>query len=551
MSEAQSNKRRAAGPHDDEPAKTKGRLSKAVLASQVPSVAMNRVQARRLLEEHPKLEEPSEASSNDLDAFYREHISWHVKSQWGPEDDDAVEEEWERSPQKAVSTFNKSQHGALLAMFKVCMRLYRSTPIEIFSPYHSLRYYPASNSRLGNVWVYNKSFCDEFKALMVHPIWEGDTDLLTTALQWTVICRMRDDRIWLGSAHKRCPALGHVYKEVRRCHKDEVALPCSYHEMHVSERQRILEAGESPGEWSDLFYQIGELASNNPATEADDECLQLLGLPVLPVTIQDLRLLTEALNSTNLRPEWNYSVEEALKGWKVEAFGKKLPDMDSLSLVFEIAWKDVFRYVRVTKRDGGADRNPPRSIHAHVGEENESEPKRVQRTRKLRRRQSNDESDKEQETIPRPNAESHHGDNEDGAVMGESWEGDLDVESFPKDPTQRTSGIDVLLSRGPTPSSKRLPARPTPSVYPSFHEQQMASEISALKEQNAKLCKQNTKLYEQNTKLYELAVKSQQEQKEQREIIVSMNTQLDSVQCQLKELRQTEEAPIQDNYIQR
>ncbi|RBQ77309.1 hypothetical protein FVER14953_06609 [Fusarium verticillioides] len=483
MSDTQTNNRRASSRHEDEPpAKRKGRPKKADQTSQGPSTAMNRVQARRMVDQHPALKK----TGDDVDAFYREIISWHVDSAWDAEDDDAIDAQWERCGQRANSIeFKPSQHSALLTMFKVCLRLFKSTPIQILSPYYSLRYYPVSNNGTGNKWIYTKTFCDDFTALMVHPFWDSDTDLFATALQWTVISRLGDDRLWTGHLNKPCPALDYVYSEVELCTGAQVSLPCSYHEMHVSERDRILERGESPGEWSDLFYEIGELASKQKEAKPKEQFLRLLGLPVLPVSVRDLSLLTAALDSTDLKPQWNYSVEEASQAWKAENSGQELPPMKGLPLVYEIAWKSVFRHVRVVNRTSESDSPLPFS---------------------------NDEDLGSQDSV-------HTGDGE-GSESEES--------------PQSTSGLNVLRARRPVLSSLRSPGRSAPSVYPSFHEEQMASEIRSLKQENAKL--------------HKLVLEGQ---KEQRELMLTMKTQLDGVQSELSELRKAKEAPTRDDNVQR
>ncbi|QGI83894.1 hypothetical protein CEK25_010623 [Fusarium fujikuroi] len=513
MSDAQRKNRRASSRHEDEPAaKRKGRPKKADQTSQAPSTAMSRVQARRMVAENPNLQ----YTGDDLDAYYRELVSWHVDGPWDPEDDDAIDEEWEQSPQKANSKFTPSQHSSFLTMFKVCLRLFKSTPVAIFSPYHSLRYCSLAPNGYGNEWIYTKPFCDDFTDIMKHPFWESNTDLLAAALQWTVICRLDDRRLWSGRLDKPCPALDSVYAEVKRCHEQNVELSCSYHEMHVSERERILERGESPCEWSDLFYQIGELASEHTATKPKPAFTELLGLKVLPVTIHDLKLLTDALDSTDLRPEWNYSVDEATKGWSAEVSGQDLPTMKKLPLVFEIAWKSVFRYVRLVKRKLASDSSPPLgddedqdlqgSIHTSDGQDNESEPEIAHRPRTLRRRQVvDDDYDREDEFIPHSSPGINHEGTGEDDFMDCHLELDFGLDLPPDDAAQK----------------------------------QMSTEISSLKEENAKLYKL---VQEGQKQQMELILNMKEEQNQQ---MLDMKEQLQSMQSELTQLRKTKEAPNQ------
>ncbi|CCT70937.1 uncharacterized protein FFUJ_09036 [Fusarium fujikuroi IMI 58289] len=572
MSDAQRKNRRASSRHEDEPAaKRKGRPKKADQTSQAPSTAMSRVQARRMVAENPNLQ----YTGDDLDAYYRELVSWHVDGPWDPEDDDAIDEEWEQSPQKANSKFTPSQHSSFLTMFKVCLRLFKSTPVAIFSPYHSLRYCSLAPNGYGNEWIYTRPFCDSFTDIMEHPFWESNTDLLATALQWTVICRLDDRRLWSGRLDKPCPALDSVYAEVQRCHEQKVELSCSYHEMHVSERERILERGESPGEWSDLFYQIGELASEHTATKPKPAFTELLGLKVLPVTIHDLKLLTDALDSTDLRPEWNYSVDEATKGWSAEVSGQDLPTMKKLPLVFEIAWKSVFRYVRLVKRKLASDSSPPLgddedqdsqgsvhprddedqdlqgSIHTSDGQDNESEPEIAHRPRTLRRRQVvDDDYDREDEFIPHSSPGINHEGTGEDDFMDCHLELDFGLDLPPDDAAQSTSGADVLLAHGPTLSSRQSLRPSEPPVHGSFHEEQMSTEISSLKEENAKLYKLVQEGQKQQMELI-LNMKEEQNQQmldmrnEQNQQMLDMKEQLQSMQSELTQLRKTKEAPNQ------
>ncbi|KAF5963032.1 hypothetical protein FCOIX_14006 [Fusarium coicis] len=495
MSDAQGRKRRASSPHEDEPAaKRKGRPKKADQTSQGPSTAMNRVQAKRMVKKYPVLKK----TGGDVGAFYREIISWHVDSAWDAEDDDAIDAQWERCGQRANSMeFNPSRNSSLLTMFKVCLRLFKSTPIQVLSPYHSLRYYPVSNNGFGNKWIYNKTFCDDFTSLMVHPFWESDTDLFATALQWTVICRLGDDRLWTGQLNKPCPALDYVYSEVERCAE-------------------------------------AELASKQKEAKPKEEFLRLLGLPVLPVSIRDLGLLADALNSTDLRPQWNYSIKKASEAWKAENSGQELPPMKHLPHVYEYAWKSVFRHVRVVNRTSESDSPLPfgddedlgsqHSVHTRDGEDNESEPETAHRRRGLCREIVEDESEEGDEFVHEP-PECNDEDDFTGDNLGDDFGFDMPPEESPQ---------SMHRARRPVLSSLRSPGRPAPSVYPSFQEEQMASEIRSLKEENAKL--------------YRLVLEGQ---KEQKQLMLDMKQQLDDMQSELNHLRQAKEAPTRDDDVQR
>ncbi|KAG5752330.1 hypothetical protein H9Q70_005034 [Fusarium xylarioides] len=213
MSAQRSNKRRAPAAHQDEPGKQKkGRPSKSNRVANIPEAAINRIQARRMLAESPL----PRSQGDDLAGYYHDRIAVEMNGQWEPEDDEAVDEEWDQFAETAkLPDFTTStRHGSLLTLFKVCLRLYQTTPIILLSLRYHLQYHAVSINGMGHDWVFSKLFCDDLTALMVHPVWEANKELLATALAWTVIYRLDDRRPWGGSLEKPCPALESIYEQV-------------------------------------------------------------------------------------------------------------------------------------------------------------------------------------------------------------------------------------------------------------------------------------------------------------------------------------------------
>ncbi|CZR40732.1 uncharacterized protein FPRO_10320 [Fusarium proliferatum ET1] len=108
---------------------------------------------------------------------------------------------------------------------------------------------------------------------------------------------------------------------------------------------------------------------------------------------------------------------------------------------------------------------------------------------------------------------------------------------------ESTSGADVPLAHGATLSPTRLRGPSEPSVYRSFHEEQMATEISSLKEENAKL----HKLVQGQKQQMELILDMKKEQNQQ---MLDMKEQLASMQSELTQLRQAKEAPNHGHVLQ-
>ncbi|TVY63822.1 hypothetical protein Focb16_v014389 [Fusarium oxysporum f. sp. cubense] len=609
MSDAQSNKRRASGTHEDEPVKKKGRPSRADLDSHADRDAMNRVQARRMLRRHTAV-----GSTSDGDGFdYENLVSWCVEGHWGEEDDAAVDEQWDQSELKeSTKNLNSPQYASLFKLFRISLRLFKTAPNAIISPLFGLRYQAVSKNSLSNEWVMSMTFCEQLMKLMVHPCWEQDRELLVLALQWTVICRLDSRRRWLsGGFPKPCPVLQPLFEEIQDYKAKRLSL--SYHEMHEQARDHAIREGKSPSEFSDLLYQVGEAVyedkKSRPKVEPGAD--NLWGLLILPLTNWDLRVLSNAVNSTKFRPEWRYSVEDALKGWKAENSGHELPTQDKLSLVYRLSQMNVFRHIRVqlrqplTDADDHVDQltDPFLSSEGNKSEQDQdqvadsfpsSDKEPEQETspvhRKGRRRTVVDDSSEEEAplvqraTRPLPKSRRRHvstdDEDEDSAPVRSS---DSDLPSDPQPDLegeeddmagtvddganldfgeflpQATKESDEFRPRGPTLAESLPPHPPASPIYASLREKKMLSELSELRKENRELREGQKKLRglfadgvkRQNELIVQSSNLMLQAQKEQKELMLNMQKQLESMQSELSELRQAKEAPNRGDNVQR
>ncbi|KAF5537030.1 hypothetical protein FNAPI_11537 [Fusarium napiforme] len=513
MSAQRPNKRRAPAAHRDEPGKqNKGRPSRSDRVANIQEDAINRIQARRMVFENPR----PRYQGDDLAGFYHDRISMgmEMNGQWDPEDDEAVDEEWAQFARTAeLPDFAEStRHGSLLTLFKVCLRLYQTTPIVLLSPCYQLRYQETSINGTGHGWVFSKLFCDDLTALMVHPIWEANTELLTAALAWTVICRLDDRRPWGGSLEKPCPVLESVYEQVQICGENNQPLPGSYHDMHKSARERASQNGESTSIWSDLFMKIGEIARGGPAGELDSNFRNLFGYPVLPVTLEDLRHLKDAINATTLGPDCDYSVNNALEGWNAEASGECLPRRKQLSLVFEISWKQVFKYLRISRREHVSGSISPygEGGRATVGPSNSQFEDTVSESElSTASRQGSVLSSR-----MRPGGD---GGSETGGTLDDNFEEEVESDSIP---------AIWVSARDESHTSEALPQQPsTASPHTLLQNNRVLSEISELRRENQELRKGQQRLYK-------LMEESQKRHKES----------MSSIQAQLRELIEANQA---------
>ncbi|KAG7411025.1 hypothetical protein Forpe1208_v009816 [Fusarium oxysporum f. sp. rapae] len=537
MSDARNNKRRAPGNHANEPEKKKGRPSQADLDSHAERDAMNQVQARRMLRRHPAVR-----STGDDDRFdYENLVSWRIEEHWDEEDEAAVDEQWDQSELKeSTKDLNSPQYASLFKLFRISLRLFETAPNAIISPLFALRYQAVSKNSLSNEWVMSMTFCEHPMKLMVDPCWEQDRKLLVLALQWTVICRLDSRRRWLsGGFPKSCPVLQPLFEEIQDYEAKRLSL--SYHEMHEQARNRAIREGKSPSEFSDLLYQVGEAVHEDkklrPKVEPGFD--NLWGVVVLPLTNWDLRVLSNAVNSTKFRPEWSYSVQDALKGWKAEISGHELPTQDKLSLVYRLSQKNVFRHIRVmlrqplTDADDGIHRPEP----DQVNQNNDSEQDMNFLPRRIHHRPvANDAIVEKSGPVDANDSDSpldiqHWSDGDDNDIdIGSTFGAGVEAGFEEFDPASRES---AEYRRHVSNVSETLPQQPHASpINDSHQDNRILSEISELRKENLELRKSQQRLH----KLVE------EGQKRQKELMLSM-------QARLEELSQRNPAPNvqQDN----
>ncbi|KAM0084519.1 hypothetical protein ACKRZS_003360 [Fusarium odoratissimum] len=589
MSDAQSNKRRASGRHEDEPAKKRGRPSKEVLNSKVPENSMSRVQAQGMLSRHPPLSYTSQQES----WFYDELVPWPAQHDWDEEDSAAIDEEWNQSELKESSSrLNTSQYASLFLLFKISLRLYRTTPIVLLSPICAMRYQAVSKNHFCNEWIMSGKFCNVLSSLMVHPCWEENIDSLALALRWTVICRLDSRSAWAADVKFSCSVLQRIFDKIKEYQGE--SLNISYHEMHKAERDRASGRDEPPSTLSDILYEVGEAVpkDNTVMPKADPKYNSVFGWSVLPVTVWDLKILAKVVNSMDFKPEWNYSVEDALSAWKVENSGPELPPQDRLSVIYSHSQKSVFRHLRLVDRqlssvqgteeakDDENQRSDPFSSSDDNGSQLDTSSSHHQRRR---RAVVDDSSDKESESVsettgPLPKLRRRHAvtnaEDEDSAPVRsgdsdlpfhplpdlEDEEGDDDMTGtfnaganldFGEFLPRATNESDEFRPRGPTLAESLPPQPPASPIYASLREQKMLSELSELRKENRELREGQEKL----RGLFAEGVKRQNEviaqssnlllqvQKEQKELLLNMQKQLESMQSELSELRQAKEAP--------
>ncbi|KAF5644485.1 hypothetical protein F52700_2484 [Fusarium sp. NRRL 52700] len=571
MSNAQ--RKRAAEPPENEPGKKRGRPSQAVLDSKVPEDSMSRSQAREMLERHPPLVNPKE---HEEASFYDKLVPWPEEYQWSDEDHAAVAKEWMQSEIKkeCSKSMNTSQFASLFLLFKISLRLYRTTPIALLSPVYDLRYQAVS--KVANKWIMSAGFCDTLSSIMVHPCWEENIDSLALALGWAVICRLDSRQLWEISMKISCPVIQRTFQEVEGY--GAKSSDTSYHDLHKAQRERASDRGDSLSTLSDILYEIGEAVPKEPKMpEADPEYDHLFGEDVLPVTPWDLKVLVTVVNSMNFKPQWKYSTQEALEAWKIENSGPEVPSKGKLAVIYKYVHLSIFRHLRLLNRqfaseqdaeeagddesqcpdptpssdDNGSQINgssphhhscPPDAVEDSSGQESESLNRRPRHRpqRLVRDDEEEDGSPVRRNNFdlplnPLPDAES--GDYAD--EMTNILDDGSNLYSGEFIP-QATDETEEFRPYGPT-LTESFPAGPPASpIYASVREKKMLSEISELR-------KENKELRDGQKQMQRLFVKNQKEQKQQ---MLDVMQKLNNVESQLTQLLQSKEASNEGAVVQ-
>ncbi|KAF5692184.1 hypothetical protein FCIRC_99 [Fusarium circinatum] len=564
MSNAQD--KRAAEPHEDEPAKKRGRPSKAVLNSKVPENSMSRVQVRTMLLRHPELQ----YSSQDESSFYEDLIPWPEQYEWSDEDVALVEEEWKNSEIRECSgNLNTSQYASLFLLFKISLRLYRTTPTILLSPVCALRYQPIS--KVAKKWIPSAGFCETLASIMVHPCWKENIDSLALALRWAVICRLDSRSAWATTVVPYCRVLQRTLENVKGY--GSRSLDTSYHEMHKAERERASERGERLSSLSDILYELGEaVPKETKKPKAVAEYDHVFGWSVLPVTQWDLDVLGKVVDSMDFKPQWNYSVKDALIAWKTENSGRpEKPSQDKLSLIYALTHKSIFKFIRLllrqlTPTQGTEESDDNESQSTDLPSDDDRSQVEASSSHRENRRLTvfDDSSDEEYVGLRRNTGRlpliRHRCDANDAEEEGtspvlpeehepyplqgvESEEGDRGGMTNTFDDSvgpdfgeldlQNTNESPEFRPHGPTLAESFPSERHASPVYASLREKKMLSELSELR-------KENKELRDGQKQLQDLFTEGQ---KEQKQLVLDMKQQLDNMQSELTQLRQARQAP--------
>ncbi|KAH6991365.1 hypothetical protein BKA56DRAFT_652211 [Ilyonectria sp. MPI-CAGE-AT-0026] len=207
--------------------------------------------------------------------------------------DDEMERSWTESPELAGLNM---RHGPVMAVWKICLRMFRCSPLAIITPLNALAYQPmtptarrAPMAELSGFW--GQTFCANLARIMSHSVWEGDPMLFMMALQFAVICRTDDRRVWKMPDAATCEALTNLRKAMDSAKEER--LPLCIHKMHQDARDKAGDDKLRPGIHSNLMDHLARLIE----VEEGSHPTEFQGFPVYAVNAQDLEMIQTAIDT--------------------------------------------------------------------------------------------------------------------------------------------------------------------------------------------------------------------------------------------------------------
>ncbi|KAF4432169.1 hypothetical protein FACUT_8435 [Fusarium acutatum] len=100
----------------------------------------------------------------------------------------------ESAEKRDICAVDKGRHDPQLLLWKYCLSVCQRSPFDILSPRRGFCYLPSKEDTSMVVW--SKEFCRDLTDILSNRIWNGDIGLLVLVLQYAVICRKDDRRLW-------------------------------------------------------------------------------------------------------------------------------------------------------------------------------------------------------------------------------------------------------------------------------------------------------------------------------------------------------------------
>ncbi|KAJ3947073.1 uncharacterized protein N0V96_003458 [Colletotrichum fioriniae] len=209
---------------------------------------------------------------------------------WTREDEAALQQAWPSDPRYSDPRYSdplrgQGKDGSMLRGFKLIVRMFRMSPLEIISPKYRLEWDTAARD-VGPHWT--AMFTNRLVNVAMYLLWERDVKLFTTALQYAVILRTEDTRPWLFKKPVNTPFFT-TFQEVIGELKDK---PIS--EVHEEVRSRLKRCGHQIPIFSEFLLSLESVVEIQPKTAIHDRSKKMY-----PVGLVDIKAVIEALDATD------------------------------------------------------------------------------------------------------------------------------------------------------------------------------------------------------------------------------------------------------------
>lgn len=121
---------------------------------------------------------------------------------WTSQDEAWLKDIWDNSKTKSALFRIGRKNQELLKLWRLSCTLMRCSPVAIISPQHGLLYdgveltHEISPRDHGECSLWSEAFCKALSSLIVHSFWRGNAKLLSTCIQYSVVCRTDDRQPW-------------------------------------------------------------------------------------------------------------------------------------------------------------------------------------------------------------------------------------------------------------------------------------------------------------------------------------------------------------------
>ncbi|TDZ49655.1 hypothetical protein C8034_v006386 [Colletotrichum sidae] len=207
---------------------------------------------------------------------------------WTEEDEQALLDEWETDERR---TDPCKTDGQLTKCFKVFIRIFRESPIEVVSPKYRLEW-DTDQPGVGVHW--STRFCTHLRDLATHPIWEQNVNLFAAAMQYAVILRTYDRRTWRVRYHQ-APNMDEFWAVFEEEVERSVGKNLNLAKIHANVRKRMRENHKAIPIISRFFSALEAIIPDDPAAAIAENSSTV---STFPIGTGDLSNIIKALDST-------------------------------------------------------------------------------------------------------------------------------------------------------------------------------------------------------------------------------------------------------------